>query len=59
VEPLRKKERQDEAHEPSKYLDGFLSFTTPLNANVIFLLVFFFNLTLVYDQTQGTGAVFS
>jgi hypothetical protein len=41
VEPLRKKERQDEAHEPSKYLDGFLSFTPPLNANVLFFRFFF------------------
>ncbi len=35
----------------------FPEFHPPLNVNVLFCR-FFFNLT-VYDQTQGTGAVFS
>jgi len=39
VEALRKKERQDETHFTTK-IDGFLS-STPLNANVLFLQVFF------------------
>jgi hypothetical protein len=41
VEPLRKKERQGENHQ----IDGFLSFSPPLNANVLFCRVFF-NLTM-------------
>jgi hypothetical protein len=28
VEPLRKKERQSETQEPSKLIDGFMSFTS-------------------------------
>ncbi len=40
VEALRKKERQDETQFTTK-INGFLSFTPPLNANVLFLLVFF------------------
>ncbi len=52
MEALRKKGRQGETQ------DGFMSFTPPLNANVIFCR-FFFESHPVYDQTQGTGAVFS
>jgi hypothetical protein len=41
VEALRKKERQDETQFIAK-IDGFLSFIpTPLNANALFLQVFF------------------
>ncbi len=32
---------------------------TPLNVNVLFWRFFFFQSHPVYDQTQGTGAVFS
>jgi hypothetical protein len=49
VEALRKKERQDETQLTTK-IDGFLSFTLPLSANVLFCR-FFMNLTL-YDETQ-------
>jgi hypothetical protein len=34
VEALRKKERQDDTQETIK-IDGFLSFTPPLNANAL------------------------
>jgi hypothetical protein len=47
MEALRRKERQGETQFPTK-IDGFLSFTTPLDANV------FFESHLVYDQTQGS-----
>jgi len=50
VEPLRKNERQGETQEPSIY--------PPLNANLL-LCRYFFDPYTVYDQTQGTGAVFS
>jgi hypothetical protein len=56
VEALRKKERQDETQFTTK-IDGFLSFKPPLNANVLFSR-FFFECHPVYDQTQGSGAVF-
>jgi len=36
VEALRKKERQDESQSNTK-IDGFLSFSPPLNANVFVL----------------------
>ncbi len=49
VEALRKKERIDETQFTTK-IDGFLS------ANLLFCR-FFMNLT-VYDETQGSGAVF-
>ncbi len=59
VEALRRRERQDETHKicefqpPSMLIYSF-------NANVLFFLVsFFLNLTTMYDQTQGSGAVFS
>jgi hypothetical protein len=35
VEALRRKERLDESQFTTK-IDGFLSFTNPLNANVLF-----------------------
>jgi hypothetical protein len=58
VEALRKKEREDETQFTTK-IGGFLSFTSPPppNANVLFCR-FFKNLTLVYNQTQGSSAVF-
>jgi hypothetical protein len=40
VEVLKKKERQGETQETIK-IDGLLSFTPQLNANVTFLQVFF------------------
>jgi hypothetical protein len=52
-EALKKKERQDETQFTTK-IDGFLSFTPPLNANVLFCR-FVLNLTLCM---QGSGAVF-
>jgi hypothetical protein len=39
VEALRKKKRQDETQFTTK-IDGFLSFITALNANVLFCKVF-------------------
>jgi hypothetical protein len=54
VEALGKKEREGETQETIKW---FLEFHPPLNSNVFFCRLFF-NLT-VYDQTQGTGTVFS
>ncbi len=56
VEALRKKERQDETQFITN-IDGFLSFIPPLNSNVLFWRAFF-NSHPVYDQTQGSGAVF-
>jgi hypothetical protein len=53
VEALRKKERQGETQETIK-----MSFTSPLNANVLFCR-FFFESHPVYDQTRGTHPVFS
>ncbi len=55
VEALRKKERQDETQFTTK-IDG--EFHPQLNANVPFFSRFFFESHLVYDQTQGSGAVF-
>jgi hypothetical protein len=49
----------------STKIDGFLSFRVfsqhPLNANVLFCRFFLFLISLhpVYDQTQGSGAVFT
>jgi len=56
VEVVRKKERQDETQFTTK-TDSFLSSIPPLNANVLFCR-FFFSSHPVYDQTQGSGAVF-
>jgi hypothetical protein len=53
AEALRKKERQDETQFTTK-IDSFLSFTPPLNANVLFCR-FVLNLTLCM---QGSGAMF-
>jgi hypothetical protein len=39
-------------------IDGFFSFTPPLNTIVLFGRVFL-NSRPVYDQTHGSGAVFS
>ncbi len=50
VEALRKKERQDETQFTTK-IDGFLSFTPPLNANVL-LCRFFFNVTLCMTKLR-------
>jgi hypothetical protein len=52
-EALRKKERQDETQFTTK-IDGFLSFTPLLDANVLFCR-FVLNLTLCM---QGSAAVF-
>ncbi len=57
VEALREKERQDETQFTTKIDSFFLSFHPPLNANIPFLQVFFESHP-VYDQTQGSGAVF-
>jgi hypothetical protein len=56
VEALMKKEKQDETQFTTK-IDGFLSFTPPLNANVLFCRFFLIS-PCVYDETQGSGAVF-
>jgi hypothetical protein len=50
VEALRKKERQDETQFTTK-VDGFLSFTPPLNANVLFCR-FVFTLTLCLTKLR-------
>ncbi len=56
VEALRKKDRQDETQFTTK-IDGFLSFTLPLNANVLFCW-FSFNLTLCMTKLRVLGGVF-
>jgi len=50
MKALRKKERQDETQFTTK-IDGFLSFTPPLNANVLFRK-FFLNLTLCMTKLR-------
>jgi hypothetical protein len=57
VEALRKKGRPDETQFTTK-IDGFFSFIPPLNANVLFLRVFYYKSHPVYDQTEGSRAVF-
>ncbi len=62
VEALKKKERQDETQFTTK-IDGFLSFIIPRWMLTYFIAGFFFFFFLekshpVYDQTQGSGAVF-
>jgi hypothetical protein len=57
VEPLRKKERRGETQEPSKLMVFWVS-PPPLNANILYCRLFFES-HRVYDQTQGTGVVFS
>jgi hypothetical protein len=54
VEALRKKERQGETQEPRL----FFEVRSPLNASVLFCRIVF-ECHPVYDQTRGTGAVFS
>jgi len=56
VETLRKRKDNDETQFTTK-IDAFLSFIPTLNANVLFCR-FFFKCHPVYDQTQGSGAVF-
>ncbi len=55
VEALKRKEREDETQFTTK-LNGFLSYTPALNAN-LFSIDFFLSHP-VYDQTHGYGAVF-
>jgi len=59
VEVLRKKERLDETQFTTK-MDGFLTFIPrPIECKCTYLQVFFSKkIHLVYDQTQGSGAVF-
>jgi hypothetical protein len=57
VEALRKKEKQDETQGVTTKIDGILSFI-PHWMLMYFLARFFFKSHLVYDQTQGSGAVF-
>ncbi len=57
VEALRKKESQDETQFTTTIDCFLLSFIPPFNANVLFRRFFFLNLAM-YDQTQGSGAVF-
>jgi hypothetical protein len=60
VEALRKKERQDETQEPSKLMVFWVSPPqSPLECYVLFWQVFKKSHPVIYDQTQGTGAVFS
>jgi hypothetical protein len=55
VEALRKKERQDETHFSTK-IDGFLSFIPCWM--LMYFLADFFESHPVYDQIQGSSAVF-
>jgi hypothetical protein len=57
VDALRRKERDGETQETIK-IDDFLSFSPPLNANVLFCRLFFESQPM-YDQTRGTHPVFS
>ncbi len=52
VEALREKERQDETQFTTK-IDGFFTFML-----IYFFAGFFFESHPVYDQTQGSGALF-
>ncbi len=56
VEALRRKERQDETQFTTK-IDGFMSFI-PRWMLMFFFFQAFFESHPVYDQTQGSGAVF-
>ncbi len=56
MEALRKKERQDETQFTTK-IDGFLSFIPP-SVLMYFFAGCFFECHSLYDQTQGSGAVF-
>ncbi len=55
VEALRKKERQNETKFTTK-IDGFLSFIP--HWMLMYSFAGFFESHPVYDQTQGSGAVF-
>jgi hypothetical protein len=55
VEALRRKEKQDETQFTTK-IDGFLSFIP--RWMLMYFLAAFFKSHPVYDQTQGSGAVF-
>ncbi len=55
VEALRKKERQNETQFTTKN-DGFLSFIPPWM--LIYSFACYFESHPVYDQIQGSGAVF-
>jgi hypothetical protein len=57
AEALRKKERQDETQFTTK-IDGFLSFTPPWNANVLFRR-FVLNLTLCMTKLRVLVPCFS
>jgi hypothetical protein len=57
VEALRKKERQNETQFTIKF-DGFLSFIPRLMLMLMYFFARFFESHPVYDQTQGSGAVF-
>jgi len=57
VEALRKKERRGETQKTINF-DGFLSFTLSFFLMCCFAGLFFESHP-VYDETQGTGAVFS
>ncbi len=57
VEALVKKERQDETQSPTK-IDGFCEFQPQLNANNVLFCRLKKKSYPVYDQTQGSGAVF-
>jgi hypothetical protein len=59
VEAPRIKERQVETQKTIKKIDGLLSVTSPLNANVLSFAGAFFESHPVYDQTQGTRTAFS
>jgi hypothetical protein len=52
-----KKERQDETQSPTK-IDGFCEFQPQLNANNVLFCRLKKKSYPVYDQTQGSGAVF-
>jgi hypothetical protein len=54
---LRKKGRQDETQFTTK-MNGFLSFTPPLNANVLFCRLFF-DLTLCTTKLRVLGLCLS
>jgi hypothetical protein len=56
VEALRKQRKRGWNSETIK-IDGFLSFTPPWM--LMYFVAVFFESHPLYDQTQGTGAVFS
>jgi hypothetical protein len=58
VKAIRENERQDETQFTTKINDDVLSFNPLLNANVL-LGGFLSESHPLYDQAQGSGAVFS